>query len=177
MEGGARPSERTDTMREDTLRHLQTALAMELTAAHQYQLHASVLDSWGMDRLAAKMRQEMQEELGHSDAFIDRIMFLKGEPHLVLEKTPMLARSLTEMFAADLADEKNAIVFYTAAARQASEAGDIGSRSLFERIVLDEEGHMAWLELQLELVQRMGESAYIAKHISAPGDPGAAAPA
>ncbi len=32
--------------RSDVLRSLQTALSMELTAAHQYQLHASVLTNW-----------------------------------------------------------------------------------------------------------------------------------
>lgn len=156
--------------RETVLKHLQTALAMELTAAHQYQLHASVLTDWGIDRLASKMREEMQEELGHSDDFIARIMFLKGEPNLVLAKPPVLAKSLVQMFECDLADEKEAITFYTNAARLASDAGDIGSRSLFERIVLDEEGHMSWLELQLDLIQRMGEPAYISKHMSAPGE-------
>lgn len=156
--------------REETLKNLQTALAMELTAAHQYQLHASVLDDWGMDRLAGKMREEMREELGHSDGFLNRIMFLKGKPQLTLAKTPELATSLVHMFEADLADEQEAIKFYTKCAQQAAEAGDIGSRGLFERIVLDEEGHMAWLELQLDLIKRMGEPAYIAKHISAPGE-------
>ena len=162
--------------RSEVLGSLQTALSMELTAAHQYQLHASVLANWGMDRLATKMRQEMQEELAHSDAYIDRIMFLKGEPNLVLEKAPVFAKTLVEMFNLDLTDETQAIAFYTSAARQAAEVGDIGSRTLFERIVLDEEGHMAWLELQLELIGRMGEPAYIAKHISAPGDPASATP-
>lgn len=160
--------------RAKTLKNLQTALAMELTAAHQYQLHASVLDDWGMDRLATKMRQEMQEEIGHSDDYIARIMFLKGHPELVLAKTPKLSKSLVEMFESDLADEKEAIEFYTGAARQAADDGDIGSRTLFEKIVLDEEGHMAWLELQLDLVKRMGEPAYISKHISAPGEEGTA---
>ena len=31
---------------------------------------------------------------------------------------------------------------------------------LFEEIVLDEEGHKAWLELQLELIERLGEASY-----------------
>ena len=153
-----------------TLANLQTALSMELTAAHQYQLHASVLDDWGLDRLAAQMRQEMSEEIGHSDAYIERILFLKGQPQLVLEKTPTLAGSLREMFELDLKDEQDAIKFYTSAARTAYESGDIGSRSLFERVVLDEEGHMGWLELQLELLERMGEPAYISKHMSAPNE-------
>ncbi|GAA5483086.1 bacterioferritin [Haloferula sargassicola] len=156
--------------REATLKNLQTALAMELTAAHQYQLHASVLSDWGLDRLATKMRHEMAEELGHSDSYIQRILFLKGEPHLMLEKAPVLAESLAQMFEADLKDEKEAITFYTAASLQAAEDGDIGSRTLFDSIVLDEEGHMGWLELQLDLLKRMGEPAYIAKHMSAPGE-------
>lgn len=156
--------------RETTLNNLQTALAMELTAAHQYQLHASVLTDWGIDRLAAQMREEMQEELGHSDDYIERIMFLKGKPNLALAAPPKMAESLVQMFESDLVDEKEAIEFYTSAARQAYEAGDIGTRTLFERIALDEEGHMGWLELQLDLLKRMGEPAYISKHMSAPGE-------
>jgi len=156
--------------KETTLQNLQTALAMELTAAHQYQLHASVLNDWGIDRLAAQMREEMHEELGHSDNFIERIMFLKGEPDLKFEKPPVTAESLKQMFECDLADETEAIAFYTSAAREADAAGDIGTRTLFERIAMDEEGHMGWLELQLDLLKRMGEPAYISKHMSAPGD-------
>lgn len=157
---------------QDTIKNLQTALSMELTAMHQYQLHASVLDDWGMDRLAAKMREEMHEELGHSEAYISRIMFLKGEPNLSLAKPPVLVKTIEEMFESDLTDEKEAIEFYTLSAKQAADAGDIGSRMLFEQIVLDEEHHMAWLELQLSLISRIGKSAYIAKHISAPGEDG-----
>ena len=143
---------------------------MELTATHQYQLHASVLDNWGLNLLASKMREEMQEELVHSNEFVDRIMFLKGTPELTLAKTPQMADSLAAMFQADLDDEREAIQFYTVAAKEAADAGDIGSRTLFERVLLDEEQHMGWLELQLELIQRMGEPTYIAKHISAPGE-------
>ena len=58
------------------------------------------------------------------------------------------------------------IEFYTTASIQASEDRDIGTRQLFERIVMDEEGHASWLELQLDLLDRMGEPDYIAKHLS-----------
>ena len=66
----------------------------------------------------------------------------------------------------------DAIEFYTGAARAASDAGDIGSRVLFEEIVLDEEGHKTWLELQLDLLQRLGESAYSARFVTAGDDEG-----
>jgi len=39
-----------------SLENLQKALSMELTASHQYLLHAHLLDDWGLDKLAEKMR-------------------------------------------------------------------------------------------------------------------------
>ena len=154
--------------KEKSIENLQTALSMELTACHQYQLHAAVLEDWGLDLLAKRMLEEMQEELGHSDKYLNRILFLKGEPKLTLEKPPVRAESLQAMFQTDLQDEKDAIQFYTKASQQAAADSDIGTRQLFESIVLDEEGHMAWLELQIDLIERMGEAAYIAKHMSSP---------
>jgi len=147
------------------IENLQTALSMELAAVNQYLLHALVADDWGLDRLAAKMREEMQEELGHTERYARRIVFLKGDPVLKAAKTPHRAQALQDMFEADLRDEQDAIKFYTQAARVADEADDIGTRDLFERTALDEEGHMAWLDLQLSLLKRMGEPAYIAMQI------------
>lgn len=149
-----------------SLEHLQRALSMELTAANQYLLHSHVLDDWGLDLLAAKMREEMTEELGHASGFIERILFLGGKPDLTPEKTPVQAESLEEMFSADLADEKEAIQFYSEAAVKAMETGDIGTRVVFENAVLDEEGHMAWLDLQLDLLKRLGEATFITKNMS-----------
>ena len=155
------------TKNADTVAHLQRALAMELAAVNQYLLHAHTLDSWGMDKLATKMRSEMHEELGHAGQFIERLVFLEADPVLEPAKTPRRAPNLRAMFEADLADEKDAIAFYTEAA-EAAGPRDVGSRKLFEDTVLDEEGHMDWLKLQIELLERMGEPAYIAKHMSGP---------
>jgi len=153
-----------------SLENLQTALSMELSAATQYLLHAHVLDDWGLNRLAAKMREEMQEELGHAGRFIDRILFLGGDPVLTPQKTPVRAKSLKEMFDLDKGDEREAIDTYTRAARAAFDADDIGTRALFEEIVLDEEGHWAWLDLQLDLLERMGEPAFMAKYMDVADD-------
>ncbi|WP_172328695.1 bacterioferritin [Mangrovicoccus sp. HB161399] len=150
-----------------TIENLQKALRMEMTAAHQYQLHAHVLEDWGLDKLAGKMREEMAEELGHSDKFIERILFLGGAPDLVFDKTPVKAETLEAMFRMDLGDEAEAIEFYTKASEQAGEVSDIGTRRLFEDIVLDEEGHKSWLELQIDLIGRIGEQNYASKYVTA----------
>lgn len=158
---------------EKMVEFLNRAVKMEMTAAHQYQLHAHVLDDWGLGKLAAQMREEMTEELGHSDLFIERLMFLKATPEIAFDKAPRRAESLPDMFSSDLADEEEAIAVYTKAAQHAAELGDIGSRTLFEKIVLDEEGHKAWLELQLDLIARLGEKTYSAKFMDV-GDAGEA---
>ena len=70
-----------------SIENLQKALSMELSAVHQYLLHAHVLDDWGLDRLAVKMREEMQEEMGHAGGKIhpDRFQsFQNGLSHSCL---------------------------------------------------------------------------------------------
>ena len=149
-----------------TLANLNKALQMEMTAAHQYQLHAHVLTDWGLDKLAAQMRTEQAEEITHSDRFMERILFLGGDPEVAFAATPKRAKSLVEMFQSDLADEKEALKFYVQSAKEADGEGDLGSRKLFEEIALEEEGHKSWLELQLDLIDRIGEPAYSAKLVS-----------
>lgn len=154
------------TIQPRSLENLQKALALEMTAIHQYMLHAHVLEDWGLDVLAAKMREEMAEELGHAGRFIDRILFLDGDPKVEATKTPEVATALENLFAADLQEETGAIGFYSDAARAASEDRDVGTRVLFEEILLDEEGHEGWLAQQLELLKRMGEPTYMARNMS-----------
>ena len=113
-------------------KQLNTALQMEMTAAHQYQLHAHVLEDWGLDKLAQTMRGEFEEELVHSGRFMARILELGGEPEVAFAATPKVSKTLKEMFESDLKDEKEAIVFYTQASKAAYEADDLATKALFE---------------------------------------------
>ena len=151
---------------DSVLKDLNTALQMELTAAHQYQLHAHVLDDWGLDRLAAQMREEFAEENEHSNRFLARIFDLGGEPEMGFANTPKIAKSLTDMFQSDLDDEKEAVAFYTRASKNAYEADDLATKALFEEIAIDEVGHANWLDQQLGLIERLGEERYASKQIS-----------
>ncbi len=77
---------------------------MELAAVNQYLLHILTVESWGLDKLAIKMRAEMLEELGHAEEYSRRIVFLGGTPALKAAKVPAAAPSLKEMFEADLVE-------------------------------------------------------------------------
>ena len=151
---------------EKVLEHLQKALTMELTAVRQYLLHAHVLADWGLDKLAHKMKAEMHEELGHADSYMERMMFLDGDPDLASGERVNRAKSLKDMLEADLKDEYDARTFYTKASDVAHQAGDIGTRDLFAAIAIDEEGHIEWLEGQLDLLNRMGEVGFTQMYVT-----------
>lgn len=152
--------------RSRSIENLQTALSMEMTAVHQYLLHAHVLEDRGLDLLAERMRKEMKEELGHASRFIDRILFLEGDPEITAAKAPTRSETLDGLFAADLEEETASLGFYAKAARDADEDSDVGTRVLFENILIDEEEHKDWLTRQLDLLKRMGEPTYTAQNMS-----------
>jgi bacterioferritin len=49
--------------------------------------------------------------------------------------------------------------------QRARELGDNGSRELFEKILLDEEHHIDYLEGQLHIVEEIGLDNYLAQQI------------
>jgi bacterioferritin len=66
----------------------------------------------------------------------------------------------------DLALELEAVPRLNRAVAAAVEAGDNGSRDLFEKILTDEEHHVDWLEAQLHMIQEMGVANYLAQQMS-----------
>ncbi len=52
-----------------------------------------------------------------------------------------------------------------AAIRTATEAGDNASRELFEKILLDEDHHVDYLEGQLHIIAEIGIENYLAQQI------------
>lgn len=148
------------------LEHLQQALTMELTAVRQYLLHTHIVADWGLDKLSNKMKEEMQEELGHANVLLARIMFLEGDPDMTGGAGVSRPQSLKDMFEADLRDEYEARSYYTTAADTAYKAGDLATRDLFTQLVHDEEGHIDWIETQIGLLSRLGEANYMQMQIS-----------
>jgi bacterioferritin len=61
---------------------------------------------------------------------------------------------------ADLAGEKEAWDSYTKSRDICEEAGDYVSKNLFEELIADEEGHIDFIETQLDLMSKIGEEKY-----------------
>jgi bacterioferritin len=139
---------------------LNEALFHELAAVNQYWLHYRMLENWGYTLLAKKEREESIEEMEHADKLVDRIIFLEGLPNLQTLAPLRIGQNIKEVLEADLAAEHEARKLYIHGRQVCHGAEDYVSMELFEELLEDEEGHIDFLETQLELLKNIGEQNY-----------------
>ena len=144
---------------------LNEVLTAELTAVNQYWVHYRMLDNWGYNALAKTWKKESIEEMHHADRFVDRILFLEGHPNLQELDALRIGQNVQEVIECDLAAEVEARSLYQEAATYSDSVGDKVSKNLFEELMADEEGHIDFLETQLELIKQLGLQLYAQKHI------------
>ena len=142
------------------IEYLNKALRHELTAVSQYWLHYRLQEDWGLGRMAKKSREESIEEMEHADKLIDRIIFLEGHPNLQKLDPLRIGQNAKETLECDLAAEIDARALYKEARDVCKDAGDYVSMKLFEDLMGDEEGHIDFLETQLDLYEKLGAENY-----------------
>ncbi|KFB11381.1 bacterioferritin [Nitratireductor basaltis] len=142
------------------IERLNEALFLELGAVNQYWLHYRLLEDWGYTRLANKEREESIEEMHHADKLVERIIFLEGHPNLQSVAPLRIGQNVREVLEADLAGEHEARDSYKKSRDICHDAGDYVTMKLFEELLADEEGHIDFLETQLELLEKIGEEKY-----------------
>src|SRR5262245_50003792 len=147
------------------IEYLNRGLRSELTAVNQYWLHYRMLDNWGYRELAKKWREESIEEMHHADRFVDRILFLEGFPNLQVLDPLRIGQTVKEVIECDLAAEYSARALYQEAATYCHSVKEYVSRELFEDLMKDEEGHIDFLETQLDLIKQIGLELYAQKHV------------
>ena len=142
------------------IKYLNKALKNELVAINQYFLHARMYENWGLDALNKKEYEESIDEMKHADALIRRILFLEGLPNLQDIGKLKIGENTEEIMRCDLALEHEAVPLLREAIEYCEQAKDYVSRELFEEILESEEGHIDWLETQLELIEKVGLQNY-----------------
>jgi bacterioferritin len=139
---------------------LNQALKLELGAINQYWLHYRLLNDWGFAGLAKKERAESIEEMQHADKLVDRIIFLEGHPNLQTVAPLRIGQNIREVLEGDLAGEYDARTSYSESRDICHDVKDYVSMKLFEDLLQDEEGHIDFLETQIDLLESIGEQHY-----------------
>ena len=151
---------------EQILESLNETLKAELTAIHQYLLHAKVCQNWGYLRLAEYNRKESIEELAHAEALMERILFLRATPNMTDLSPIKECNDAKEQLESDLALEMVAVERLNTAVKIATQAGDSVSSQLFAKILADEDHHVDYLESQLHIIGEIGLDNYLAQQIN-----------
>jgi len=160
--------------RQKSIDLLNTAVADELHAVHQYMYFHFHLDDLGFGPLATLFKMTAIEEMRHVELLAERILFLKGDVEMAVAAEVQKISDPEQMLhtAADM--EQHSAADYNRAALACSENADSASKQIFESLVNDEERHFDQYDKQLDNIKRFGVS-YLALQSFGPGE--GAAPA
>ena len=154
---------------------LNTAVAEELQAVHQYMYFHFHLDDQGYGPLSLLLRRIAIQEMGHVERLAERILFLKGDVEMqaaggvekIVEPEQILAKAVQM--------EEDGARGYNVAALACGANADSVSKQLFEQLVQDEERHFDEFDKQLEKIRKFGPS-YLALQSMGAGEEAAGQP-
>jgi bacterioferritin len=141
---------------------LNSLLAGELTAMDQYFIHSRMYEDWGLGKLYERIAHEMEDETGHADQMIKRMLFLEGMPNLSKREALDIGSTVPEMLQSDLNLELSVVKALKAAIALCETEQDYETRAMLVQQLEDtEEDHTYWLEKQLGLIDKIGLQNYL----------------
>lgn len=149
----------------EVLALLNEQLTSELTAIHQFQLHANMQANWGYLKLASKTCEDIAEEQGHAEKLTRRILTLEGKPDYQRLFTLRTGSTVSDQMRAAQALELEVVDRLQPGIGMCTAKGDYASARLLSEILAEEEEHVDYLETQLNLISTLGEQLYLSMQI------------
>lgn len=143
---------------------LNNLLAVYWKALIQHKSHVAVIESEGASLLASEMTAKIADEPETLENLQNRLLDLGGVINFTLSQ-PNIGTNLREALQNDYELQKNARTALNELVRQVAELNDATTRNLIEEILADEEEHLAWLEQELNLLEKLGEPLYLSKRM------------
>ncbi len=147
---------------DELIQILNEAVALEYTAAIQYNQHSMLLT--GRDKLLFEeiFQHHAKESLNHAKMWGERIVYLGGVPKAEIN-TVQQSTNVAEMLEMDLVVEKKAVEIYTRAHKACTH---LPTQFMLENHILDEDKDVEELQKLLGKV-RIAESAQPAQRQAA----------
>ena len=105
----------------------------------------------------------MLENWGYKSLLLERMLYLDGSPNMSELFPLQIGQSVKAQLEHDLAIELEAVPMLTRAIKAAVEAGDDITRGLLEKLLVDAEHRVDWLEAQLHIIAEIGVENYLAQ--------------
>jgi bacterioferritin len=150
--------EEQEGMHEKSIELLNKGVADELWAVHQYMFFHFHCDDQGFDLLSSIFKRIAIQEMGHVEEFAERILFLGGEVEMKSSHEVKKIHDVPKMLEMARKMELDAVRDYNKYANECSKNADAASKKIFEALVSDEEGHSDQFDIQLQHLQKYGES-------------------
>lgn len=144
---------------------LNGVLRAELTAVHQYLLHAALCKNWGYERLHDHFSHLANEEVRHSAGLMDHILYLNGTPEVGQLDAVADGRNVEALFRADLEFEREDAESLRKGIVHCAKAGDFTTRHLLEHMIIDTEEHVDWFETRLRTMSQVGLERFLSEQI------------
>lgn len=155
--------------KEGVVEYLNKVLTAELTAIHQYLLHASLCGNWGYERLRHEFRERGNEEVDHISRVMDHILYLEGAPDMQRLGTVKGGQAVPDLFEADLKLEQEDVALLREAITHCAKVGDYTTRHKLEDMITESEEHIEWIEIQQRTIKQVGLEKYLSEQIKKQG--------
>ncbi|MFK7730897.1 MAG: bacterioferritin [Pseudomonadales bacterium] len=141
---------------------LNNLLACELAAMDQYFVHSRMYHDWGLTKLFDRISHEFDDEKGHAEELINRILFLEGIPNMVTRDAINIGADTPAMLQSDLDIEYKVAKDLKTTMALCEAEKDFVTRDMLQVLLDDTEmDHAYWLEQQLGLIKKIGLENYL----------------
>lgn len=122
-------------------------------------------EHWGYQRLHEHVCKRSFDEMKDADEIIEHILYLEGVPNMQRLGTVQVGETVSEQFKLDLKAEQDMLKLYIEGVTHCAKVGDYTTRHMLEDMQKDTDGHIDWIETQLELIKQVGLEKYLSEQI------------
>lgn len=151
--------------KEGVVNILNKVLTADLTAINQYFVHAKMCQNWGYERLYHKIYERSIDEMKDADALIGHILYLEGVPNVQRMNSVHVGETVSEQLKLDLKAEQEMLAILNDGIIHCTKVMDFTTRHMLEDMAKDVDGHIDWIETQMETIKQVGLENYLAEQI------------
>lgn len=144
---------------------LQAAVSMHLTAIENYQTQAAHFGRWGYAKLAAKYKEDAEEERGHLAALMERLEYYDVQPTYDHEQPSWPRHDFEGIVSTNYELESATANLERAAVLTCRSAGDERSALVFASNLEGSEASISDIEAIQRVLEQIGTDNYLANQV------------